>query len=725
MQYSVAEKHLLERKQAWISSLVQEISQHEELRNDVADWTAFSAQLLELVLDSHPAPVESRIAAFVQQWIEPAPHPWRLLKALSLWLYSSLSFISNDREQLSVKHAVFDVMCQVMEVYCQRKHLNSMSTERSHLQVQSLPSNIQELIDGEKKYHTLFDTLHNALCILNKDMILDCNKSAETFLGMPRHQLVGQSFTPLFSNEHNKVDIASEITRKIQSSLQGESQCIECNYQRAPDEVATFEIRFSRFPEKASWSLLAVICDITEYKRTTEALKHSEARFRDIIRRSIDGYYFINVDLQMTHLNKAGQDILGYSKEEINEHILQCLDDQRHRHLRHMLKRALGGRTTVWEEFRFKNKQEVPRWIALNARRVYDGGRVLGVEGFIKDITSRKTAEIELSESEARYRTLVESIPFAVFGISSDYFFIKVNQNFKSQYGNVEGQKIESLEPARLSQLIRALCHRVETQHSALEQTIKLNDENIMRVIVAPIVTEPTSVIGFAGLLIDITQSVKALNEKKAFAEKLIQTSEEEQRRISREIHDSLGQMLFALQLELTAAKTALPEKVQRSQKLLNRSEQLLSQSIREAGDVCYRLQPRLLDDFGLVEALNDLAAHTKTQTMEVTLSAEQYSPQSQSIESALFRICQEAISNSVKHAQATQLKIVLRSSENCITLTISDDGDGFDVEEALQRQERGFGLLNIKERVELLEGDFELKSTKGKGTTICCSIPK
>ncbi len=585
---------------------------------------------------------------------------------------------------------------------------------------QQLPK--QEIRDGSV-YHSLFDTMPDALFILQNNVILDCNRSSEELFGLSRFQMIGKPFVDLFGG-YSTIEQTEELIQKMKTSAHGPSRKMEYRYQQKKN-VHFFEILFKQFLEAGSDKLLAVVSDITEVRKTNDALRSSEARFRDIIRCSIDGYYFINADGEMSHLNRSGQQVLTYSKEEMNQLFLARLDEPRNARLRRLIERAMSGKNVVWEEIRFIDKHGLPRWIAYNARPVWEDERLLGIEGFIKDITLRKNTENELIESEARYRALLQNIPFAVFGISSDYYFIKTNYHFEQQFGNLENKKVETLEPTHLSRLILSLCKRAKRQKSALQQNIKINQDKILQAIVAPIAVEASAVIGFAGMLIDISENVIALEEKNTFAEKLIQTSEEEQRRISREIHDSLGQLLFALQLEITAAKSALPNNIKRATSMLQNSENLLSQSLKEAGDLCYRLHPRLLDDFGFVEALNELVEQLGKRHLHVAISVGEYGVQKQSIETALYRICQEALSNILKHASATKVEITLRENTKKITLLILDNGKGFDVNKEMHQKRRGFGLINMKERIELLDGEYILKSAPGEGTQIQVTIPK
>jgi two-component system sensor histidine kinase DegS len=288
---------------------------------------------------------------------------------------------------------------------------------------------------------------------------------------------------------------------------------------------------------------------------------------------------------------------------------------------------------------------------------------------------------------------------------------------------------MQTFRPRALANLIAELCDNVEDARKPHETTFSHSAKNRLRyyrVIVAPIVTDSDDILGFAGLIIDTTAAVMMLSEKKSFAERLVQTSEEEQRRISRDIHDSLGQILFALQLEISSAKTLLHKDIDKVEKVLQSSQDKLSTAMNEASSICYRLSPQLLADFGFVEALLDLV-HNIQSSGNINVEFEHKwlkRKMSKSLETALFRVSQEALANIMKHAHASNVRIHLVETEDQIRLTITDDGDGFDLQKTKRKRKRGFGLMNMKERIEMMDGTFIIKTEPKSGTKIDITIP-
>jgi len=210
---------------------------------------------------------------------------------------------------------------------------------------------------------------------------------------------------------------------------------------------------------------------------------------------------------------------------------------------------------------------------------------------------------------------------------------------------------------------------------------------------------------------------------------KAIQAQEDERRRIARELHDETGQSLNALIFGLKTAEVSLKSDPAQAATLIGRLKSAAGDTVRELQSVIYDLRPSLLDDLGLIPALRWFAeARLEPQGIQVKWdiqgSEQRLTPE---IETALFRIAQEALTNISKYAQATKVDMNLNFMKDRVILEIHDDGKGFDAESMLAyRTEdgRGLGLLGMRERTELLSGYFNATSIPGRGTTIHAELP-
>jgi signal transduction histidine kinase len=202
---------------------------------------------------------------------------------------------------------------------------------------------------------------------------------------------------------------------------------------------------------------------------------------------------------------------------------------------------------------------------------------------------------------------------------------------------------------------------------------------------------------------------------------RVMAAQELERRRLARELHDETGQALTSVLLGLRAVEDAATDEERRDS--LASLRELAVATLQDVRRLAVELRPKALDDFGLVPALERLASTISEATgmsvqLEHTLAAERLPPE---VETTLYRITQEALTNVVKHAQATHVSVVVSRKDASVSVLIEDDGRGFAPGEA---NREGVGLLGMRERVELLDGRFTVESGEDGGATIVAEVP-
>ncbi|MBI3988272.1 MAG: HAMP domain-containing protein, partial [candidate division NC10 bacterium] len=206
---------------------------------------------------------------------------------------------------------------------------------------------------------------------------------------------------------------------------------------------------------------------------------------------------------------------------------------------------------------------------------------------------------------------------------------------------------------------------------------------------------------------------------------KVITAQEEERRRIARELHDETSQALATLLLSIETGVSAAPGEVKEK---LHRMKAMADRTLDSIHRLIFDLRPSVLDDLGLASALR-WSAESRLEPMGIDLSFEVLGLERRlppEIETTLFRIGQEAISNIARHAEAEGVRITVEFGEQIVRLQVEDDGKGFDPEEITRFVEgaRGLGLLGMKERAALLEGTLTIHSEPGKGTRVTVEVP-
>jgi signal transduction histidine kinase len=206
----------------------------------------------------------------------------------------------------------------------------------------------------------------------------------------------------------------------------------------------------------------------------------------------------------------------------------------------------------------------------------------------------------------------------------------------------------------------------------------------------------------------------------------MIDAQEEERRRIARELHDQVGQILTALQLQLgSVAKRGAIEDAAASLML---AREFADEALRHTRDLSASLHPHLLDDLGLEPALNWLVDRfIRPLVPDVELRCRLQPPRgSQQAELVAFRVVQEALTNAARHSQATRIGVILEVEVGTLSIEVIDDGVGFEGGAAGVEAKRGtsLGLAAMHDRVAELGGDLEMHSTPGIGTRIRATLP-
>jgi signal transduction histidine kinase/ligand-binding sensor domain-containing protein len=218
-----------------------------------------------------------------------------------------------------------------------------------------------------------------------------------------------------------------------------------------------------------------------------------------------------------------------------------------------------------------------------------------------------------------------------------------------------------------------------------------------------------------------------AYGRLRALTRQLEDAKEEEKRRIARELHDEMGQLLSAIKIDLKALRRLPALSDERGGRIAD-AIALVDSMIGHVRAMALDLRPPLLDELGLVPAVRGYAEGQSVRTgvaigVEANAGAETLRPDTAI---AAFRIVQEAVSNTLRHASAGRITVSVRTDEKRLLLSVRDDGRGFDVAEALRRAATGrhLGLLGMRERVEALGGRLEIDSAPGQGTEIRASVP-
>lgn len=224
-----------------------------------------------------------------------------------------------------------------------------------------------------------------------------------------------------------------------------------------------------------------------------------------------------------------------------------------------------------------------------------------------------------------------------------------------------------------------------------------------------------------------LAQSDHLQEELRRLSRQILSAQEEERKRISRELHDVIAQTLTGINLRLASLKKEASINTQGLDANIERTQRLVEQSVDIVHRFARELRPAVLDDLGLVPALRSylkqFGVRIGIQTRFVSGGKLESLDTTQ--RTTLYRVAQEALTNTERHARARSVSVTLRMYGNQICLKVTDDGKAFAVRRVmLARGRRGLGLLGMRERVEMVGGKLEIQSQSGSGTTVSACIP-
>jgi PAS domain S-box-containing protein len=368
-------------------------------------------------------------------------------------------------------------------------------------------------------------------------------------------------------------------------------------------------------------------------------------------------------------------------------------------------------------------------WVENRIFPTMDGGLAI----FQSYVTDRKLAEQQLGESERRFRLLAESIPHHVWSFHHDGSVGYANQRL-IDYTGLSAEELRrggawaALHPDDVAHVKaawqEALAHGTAYE---MQQRIRGRDGRYRRFMCrgVPVTDEQGQPVEWFGTDTDV-EDRRQSEEERQLMPRVMDAHEEEGRRLSREMHDQFCQHLTALSLKLATlrhecrAHPALSDQIESL-------EAIARQLDSDVGSIVWSLRPTALDDRGLSVALsNFVASWSKRFGVHAELHSNGMDKDrlEDDVETVLYRMVQEALTNVAKHAGAGNVAILLERRFDHVWLIVEDDGNGFDAERAFRAGEKGFGLVGMRERATLVGGTLGVESHPGEGTTVVVRIP-
>ena len=502
-----------------------------------------------------------------------------------------------------------------------------------------------------------------------------------------------------------------------------------------------------------SKSLLLCLHDITARKQAEDALHKSEMLLRTFIENTPFEIWARDINSVGILENKKLVDHFGSiigktptSDPTIEESLRELWEYNN--------KRAFEGEL-IDEEFTFfyKNEERVFQQIIFP---ININSKLIGIAGFNIDITDRKRIEKELIDQKQFFEQMFMQSSLSTQILDRDGWCERINPKLTQLFGveakYMEGkvynifEDVEILKKGINKKLEKVfakgktveweMSREIDSTESIQNSSIKENKKAWFSNWAYPIQDRDgvtTHVIIQHTDITDRKKAQEALTESqeqlKKFAAHLQNVREEERILLAREIHDELGQILIAIKIDMGMLKQNVLKGIdnQHSVEVLEKFESLSSlvdNTIHTARKIMTDLRPEVLDLLGFIDAvkqhLKAFQNRHKVQCKFENIDNDLKFSSQQAV--ALFRIIQEALNNVAKHAKATEVEVIIRLIDDNLTLEIIDNGIGFD--ENQKKNHDSYGLIGMKERVFLLDGELVIISGKNKGTTIKITMP-
>ncbi len=372
-----------------------------------------------------------------------------------------------------------------------------------------------------------------------------------------------------------------------------------------------------------------------------------------------------------------------------------------------------------------------------------DQGKCYAVMSIAKDVTLYKRELFSLEQEHNLFSILLDELPNIIYIKDLKGRFVTLNRSYAKYLGlnnplEAIGKTILELVPEQSINNINNLLY--EGEDIINTDSPMINDESLFKSPTGeerwhlrskiPIKDKGGEIIGLMGTGLDITELKQAEERLKNLSRRIFTAQEDERRRIARDLHDSVNQLLSSIRFRIQAVEKSILQ-INQTEDLnhIRKVKDLLERSIQEIRRISNNLMPFELEDLGLEVALCNICNEVMDRTdleIEINLSGI-YKRMPQDLELALYRIVQEALNNVVKHAEATKVSVRLLRLKDKVELRIKDNGKGFEYQNDKKLKpdrHSGMGLLSMKERTALIDGELTVESSPQNGTDVSVEIP-
>lgn len=495
-----------------------------------------------------------------------------------------------------------------------------------------------------------------------------------------------------------------------------------------------------------------------ELLETRQELEASHNRYFALYDFAPFGYLSLDDKGCIQEINLTGALMLGKERHYLigKPFVVYVAKGETHQFLEH-IRRCQHGEQKVMTELLLKgDSAKSVQLLSVPVQDEASQGEFFRTA--LVDISERRQAQASLQQSLAQHQALLHALPDMMFRMNYDGIYLDFHAEKTNELlippSLIIGSSIHQTMPAKIVEKSLTALRLVQKtgQLQTIEYRLEQSDEpqdyearfvagsdqdvivivrNItMRKQVELAVEERTAALASANaaLSAEVVERTAAEERVRMLLQKIVTAQEEARRRISRELHDQTGQYFVALRLVLQGLKDTLREEPDKLA-LLQQAEEISERLGRDVSAVARELRPAGLEEFGLINVLNNYIEEWASRSgvnADFHAHGAEQKRLSDEIEITIYRVIQEALTNTLKHANSRHVSVVLEYLPHCIRVIVEDDGRGFSVEPTnhFVSHNGKLGLLGMRERLALVGGSLEIESSSDSGSTLFINIP-
>ena len=624
--------------------------------------------------------------------------------------------------------------------------IHELHTHQIELEMQNEELRLSqlELTLARDKFIELYDfSPVGYLTLDRKGIIQRVNLRFDTMLQVDREKLINLPFVTLVLPE------SQNVFQRYLGDLINVVMPLACEVQLKRNDSSSFWVRLESTitePEDgAPASIRMVVTNIDEQKKSDIALNRNRQRQENLIANTKAGYFYIDKDGRFQDVNHGWLQMHGYESvdEVIGQHYSLTQVEENTQYANNIVQDFLEGHGPSTAEFSRRNKDGSIGYHMYSINPVNVDGEVIGVEGFLIDITPFKHSQIALRESDellSKARDMGKlgswkwDIPTNTLEWSDEMFNI-FGLDRETFHGDLQKVIASAIHPDDRGLVEESNRSVIENNKPSPVEYRVIRPDGDIRVVWAEalelVLDDDGQPCTLSGIVKDITERIKAeksiqssRDQLRLLSQRLLSVREEERTNLARELHDGIGQALTALNFDLDYIQSMLtPEQVKIESKIKG-MEKILRDTLVDVQRISGELRPRLLDELGLDDAIlwfaNDFGDRSGIKVTFVNKMTVRKVDAMRSI--ALFRILQEALTNVARHAKASEIKIFLSETSHGILLRIEDNGIG--IHHAPVHDIESLGILGMEERTLPFGGTFSVQAGEHNGTVVSVTLP-